>query len=236
MNSLFVRVIPPIDCCCCRKVRNIMLTHSIKLASLEPSPHPKYYSRVRLPFVDLYRQFYSSTTLLPLTSFVMFSGGLSLGGFTVPDGQGREFRFDQYNECSAVLIVNVASQCSSTERNYRELQGLRDSFDEDDLAIVAFPCNQFGQEPGSWEQICGFAESSFGVTFPILGRVCVNGLQSHPLFAWLKAASGNPGDISWNFTKFLVVGGDRVVRYSHEVSPSQMEHDIRSALAAVARL
>ncbi|CAM9326393.1 unnamed protein product [Scytosiphon promiscuus] len=165
----------------------------------------------------------------------MYSRGLSLGDFVVLDGEGNSFRLDQYNQCAAVLIVNVASHCSSTDRNYMELQALRDSYDEDHLAIIAFPCNQFGgQEPGTWQEISSSAQARFGVTFPILSKVEVNGLRSHPLFAWLKAASGVPGDIQWNFTKFLVVGGENITRYSHQVNPSQIEQAIDSAAAAAA--
>eukprot|EP00903_Cladosiphon_okamuranus_P008530 g8189.t1 len=156
--------------------------------------------------------------------------GLGLGDFVVLDGQGSELRLSEFNSCPAVLIVNVASHCSSTDRNYLELQALRDNHGEDELVILAFPCNQFGgQEPGGWEEISSFAQSRFGVTFPILGKVDVNGLRSDPLFAWLKAASGVPGDISWNFTKFLVVGGYNVTRFSHEVNPSQLEPAINHA-------
>ncbi|CBN73797.1 Glutathione peroxidase [Ectocarpus siliculosus] len=163
----------------------------------------------------------------------MYSRGLGLGDFNVLDGEGNPFLFEQFNQCRAVLIVNVASQCSTAERNYLELQALREAYDEEELAIVAFPCNQFGgQEPGSWQEISSSAERRFGVTFPIMGKVEVNGLRSQPLFAWLKAASGVPGNIEWNFTKFLVVGGNHVTRYSHEVNPSQIEQDIISAPSA----
>ncbi|CAM9393606.1 unnamed protein product [Scytosiphon promiscuus] len=169
--------------------------------------------------------------LLPL--FLMYAKALELSDFTVTDGHGDRFPLAKLNHAPAVLIVNVASQCGYTDRDYRELQALRAKHDEDELAILAFPCNQFGgQEPGSWEEIVGFADKHYGVTFPIMSKVDVNGLESAPLFAWLKAASGVPNDIPWNFTKFLVVCGNVVKRYSHHIGPMQIEQDINDAQTA----
>lgn len=72
----------------------------------------------------------------------------------------------------AVLIVNVASYCGYTDGHYRELQALREEYDESKLAIIAFPCNQFGaQEPGTWEEITNFVDKHYGVTFPVMGKV-----------------------------------------------------------------
>eukprot|EP00904_Undaria_pinnatifida_P012729 jgi/Undpi1/8587/HiC_scaffold_25.g11052.m1 len=122
----------------------------------------------------------------------------------------------------AVLIVNVASRCGYTDSNYRELQTLRTRHSEDRLTIIAFPCNQFGgQEPAPWREIVDFVDREYGASFPVMAKVNVNGHESHPIFAWLKAASGIPEDIPWNFSKFLVTCGDRVKRYSHEAGDTE---------------
>ncbi|CAM9389208.1 unnamed protein product [Pylaiella littoralis] len=177
-------------------------------------------------------RFLLSLLLLPV---MMFAKSLELSDFTVDDGAGDAWTFSQLKHVPAVLIVNVASHCGYTDSNYRELQALRANHSEDELAILAFPCNQFGaQEPGTWEEIASFTDQKYGVTFPIMGKVEVNGLGSSPLFSWLKAASGVPGDIPWNFSKFLVVCGTVVKRYSHEVSPMQIEGDIKNAPALCA--
>eukprot|EP00903_Cladosiphon_okamuranus_P008051 g7765.t1 len=176
-----------------------------------------------------------NTLLVLLLLLMKYVKSLELSDFTVSDGAGEDFSLSKLKHTPAVLIVNVASHCGYTDRDYRELQALRSRHDEDELAILAFPCNQFGaQEPGTWEEIASFADRKYRVTFPIMGKVEVNGLQSLPLFAWLKAASGNPGDIPWNFSKFLVVCGTVVKRYSHEVSPLQIEADIKEASATCA--
>ncbi|CAM9403356.1 unnamed protein product [Ectocarpus sp. 4 AP-2014] len=161
---------------------------------------------------------------------LMYAKSLELSDFTVLDGKGNAYPLANLRHVPAVLIVNVASHCGYTDRHYRELQALRAKHDEDQLAIVAFPCNQFGaQEPGTWEEIASLADRNFGVTFPIMSKIDVNGLHSSPMFAWLKAASGNPHDIPWNFTKFLVLCDSTVKRYSHEVNPMQMGDMITNA-------
>ena len=127
----------------------------------------------------------------------------------------------------ALLIVNVASQCGLTPQ-YAGLQQLHERFAARGLAVLGFPCNQFGsQEPGSEGQIKTFCETRFGVTFPMFAKVEVNGAGRHPLYGYLTAQAtqpDGPGDVTWNFAKFLV-GRDGAVlaRFSPTVAPDAPE-------------
>ncbi|MBX3023710.1 glutathione peroxidase [bacterium] len=108
---------------------------------------------------------------------------------------------------TALLIVNVASQCGLTPQ-YAGLQHLHERYQGRGFAVLGFPCNQFGsQEPGSEGEIKTFCETRFGVTFPMFAKVDVNGAGAHPLYAFLTSQPTQPdgsGDIQWNFAKFLV--------------------------------
>jgi glutathione peroxidase len=133
-----------------------------------------------------------------------------------------------------LLVVNVASECGFTPQ-YHELQALYDEFHSQGLEILGFPCNQFGgQEPGNAEQIQAFCSTKFGVTFPVFQKTDVNGLHTHPLFEYLKAAA--PGllgteAIKWNFTKFLIDRyGLPVKRYASTTSPKNIREDIKKLL------
>ena len=133
-----------------------------------------------------------------------------------------------------LLVVNVASECGFTPQ-YHELQVLYDEFHNQGLEILGFPCNQFGgQEPDNAEQIQAFCNTKFGVTFPVFQKTDVNGLHTHPLFEYLKAAA--PGllgteAIKWNFTKFLIDRkGLPVKRYASATSPKNIREDIKKLL------
>ncbi|GIL92526.1 hypothetical protein Vretimale_19282 [Volvox reticuliferus] len=153
-------------------------------------------------------------------------------GFTVKDIDGKEFKLSTLKG-KAVLVVNLASQCGFTPQ-YSELQGLYEKFGKQGFTVLGFPCNQFGaQEPGSNQSIKSFAKSNYGVTFPLMSKVDVNGPGAEPLFNWLKAQKGGlmGDDIKWNFSKFLVNKEGAVVgRYASTASPSSLEADIRKAL------
>jgi len=120
------------------------------------------------------------------------------------------------------LAVNVASQCGYTPQ-YAGLQDLHKELKDQNFTVVGFPCNQFGaQEPGNAQEIQAFCEGRFGVTFPLSAKIDVNGPRRHPLYAWLTAEeNGFPGDIGWNFEKFLIDRGGRVVcRYPAGTLPT----------------
>jgi glutathione peroxidase len=121
----------------------------------------------------------------------------------------------------AVLVVNVASKCGYTPQ-YEGLQGLYEELQKENFAIVGFPCNQFGaQEPGTSAEISNFCRTTYGVSFPLTAKVDVLGPQQHPLFAWLTSAkNGFPGDIEWNFEKFLIrPDGTLAARYPSGTLP-----------------
>lgn len=124
---------------------------------------------------------------------------------------------------TALLIVNVASQCGLTPQ-YAGLQELYEKYRGRGFAVLGFPCNQFGaQEPGGEGQIKTFCETRFGVTFPMFAKVEVNGAGRHPLYAYLTGAATQPegpGDVQWNFAKFLVGRDGRVIaRYAPAEAP-----------------
>jgi len=121
------------------------------------------------------------------------------------------------------LVVNVASKCGLTP-HYAGLEKLFESHAARGLAVLGFPCNQFGaQEPGSDADVKEFCSLNYGVTFPMFSKIEVNGPGRHPLYAWLtaeKTAPEGPGDIKWNFTKFLVGRDGRVAaRFDPRTEP-----------------
>jgi len=135
-----------------------------------------------------------------------------------------------------VLVVNVASACGYTSQ-YRGLQDLHQELHTQGFSVLGLPCNQFGaQEPGSPAEIMDFCQSRFGVTFPLGVKIEVNGPDRHPLYAWLTSPeNGHPGDISWNFEKFLIGrNGQLIARYPPATEPGDpvLLQDIAEALGA----
>ena len=135
-----------------------------------------------------------------------------------------------------LLVVNVASKCGFTPQ-YTTLQAVYEKYRDKGFVILGFPCNQFGgQEPGSNEEIKLFCSSNYNVTFPLFDKIDVNGPQRHPLYTTLAGNdSPFPGDIKWNFTKFLI-GRDGTIlkRFDSATTPDSPEVTavIESALAA----
>ena len=130
-------------------------------------------------------------------------------------------------EGKVVLAVNVASRCGLTPQ-YTDLEGLHEELAGEGFAVVGFPCNQFGgQEPGSAKEIQSFCSATYGVTFPMSEKLEVNGAGRHPLYAFLTSQAtqpDGPGDIQWNFAKFVVdKSGNVVARFSPTVTPSDPE-------------
>jgi len=135
-----------------------------------------------------------------------------------------------------LLIVNTASACGFTPQ-FAGLESLWEDFRGKGLVVVGFPSNQFGaQDPGSNDEISSFCQVNYGVTFPMMSKVDVNGEAAHPLWKWLcEEAPGILGSrsIKWNFTKFLVGKDGRVIkRYAPTDTPESMRADIEAALAA----
>jgi glutathione peroxidase len=133
-----------------------------------------------------------------------------------------------------LLIVNTASACGFTPQ-FKGLQELHRQYGPRGLVVLGFPCNQFGsQDPGSNDEIAQFCERNFGVSFPMMSKIDVNGTEAHPLYRWLTAeAPGLLGSkaIKWNFTKFLVGKDGRVLRrYAPQDAPEKLAKDIEAAL------
>jgi glutathione peroxidase len=135
-----------------------------------------------------------------------------------------------------LLVVNTASACGFTPQ-FAGLEELHKEYGPRGLAVIGFPCNQFGsQDPGSNDEIAQFCQLNYGVSFPMMAKVDVNGPAADPLFDWLRSeAPGILGSkaIKWNFTKFLVGKDGRVVkRYAPMDKPESLKGDIEAALAA----
>lgn len=154
--------------------------------------------------------------------------------FVVTDAHGKPSQLSQFKG-KVALIVNVASKCGFTPQ-YKGLEELYKKYSDKGFVILGFPSNQFGaQEPGSNEEIQSFCEINYGVTFPVMAKVNVNGKNSEPFYDWLKSSA--PGvlgteAIKWNFTKFLISKEGKVIkRYAPQAEPKDLESDIEKALA-----
>ena len=137
-----------------------------------------------------------------------------------------------------LLIVNTASKCGFTPQ-YEGLEELYRDYKDRGFEILAFPCNQFGaQDPGSDAEIATFCQTRYGVSFPMMSKIDVNGPNAIPLYDWLKKeAPGVLGtrSIKWNFTKFLIGRDGKVIkRYAPKTKPKELDADIESALAFTA--
>ncbi len=159
----------------------------------------------------------------------------SLHDFSANTLEGKPYKLSRLKG-KVVLVVNTASQCGLTPQ-YKGLETLHRKYADQGLAVLGFPCNQFGaQEPGDAEQIGAFCERNYGVSFQMMEKVEVNGSGAHPLYQWLtSAAPGFLGSeaIKWNFTKFLVGPDGAVIkRYAPQTEPEALEKDIAAALAA----
>ena len=179
----------------------------------------------------------------------------SFYSFTVKDADGKDVSLEQYRG-KVVLVVNTATKCGFTPQ-YTELQDLYDSYADKGLVILDFPCNQFGEQaPGTMKEIRSFCTGKYGVTFPQMMKIDVNGVKASTLFTWLKKQKGFEGfgsgataklldkmlkdkdknyasndDIKWNFTKFLIDRDGKVVaRFEPTWDPDAAEDLIKSLL------
>jgi glutathione peroxidase len=157
----------------------------------------------------------------------------TIADFTVTTNRGEPLDLkDKLG--SVLLVVNTASKCGFTPQ-YDGLEKLYETYKDRGFEVLGFPCNQFGaQEPGSADEIAEFCKVNFGVTFPLMAKVEVNGAGASPLFDWLKSeAPGVLGTktIKWNFTKFLVDREGHVVkRYGPSDAPESIAKDIEKLL------
>ena len=160
---------------------------------------------------------------------------LGIGDFDAETIAGKKVKLSKYKG-KVLLIVNTASQCGFTPQ-FKGLEALWGRYQAQGLVVVGFPSNQFGaQDPGSNGEIASFCELNYGVSFPMMGKIDVNGAAAHPLYQWLtREAPGLLGSkaIKWNFTKFLVGRDGQVLRrYAPQDAPEGLAADIEAALAA----
>ena len=157
--------------------------------------------------------------------------------FTARQINGQDIALSQF-QGQVMLIVNTASACGFTPQ-FGGLEALHQRYAGQGLAVLGFPCNQFGaQDPGTDSEIAGFCQMNYGVSFPMMSKINVNGDEADPLFKWLCAeAPGLLGTkaIKWNFTKFLIGRNGQVIgRYAPMDKPESMAKDIEAALVASA--
>ena len=134
---------------------------------------------------------------------------------------GDRASLDDYRG-QVVMVVNVASRCGLTPQ-YEKLEALQREYGDRGFTVLGFPCNQFaGQEPGSSDDIKSFCSMTYGVTFPLMEKVKVNGRKRHPLYVELTKvpdAAGKAGRVTWNFEKFVLLPDGEVARFRPNVQP-----------------
>ncbi|WP_105214395.1 glutathione peroxidase [Pseudoalteromonas sp. T1lg22] len=160
---------------------------------------------------------------------------MSIYEFSATNNKGEEVALSSFKG-KVMLIANTASKCGFTPQ-YQGLNDLYKDLQAKGLVVLGFPCNQFGeQEPGSDSEISEFCQLNYGVSFPIMSKIDVNGAGAHPLFDYFKAlAPGLLGTkkIKWNFTKFLVDQNGKVLkRYAPLTKPEAIRADIEALLAS----
>ncbi len=184
-------------------------------------------------------KFHPMKSFAPIAAALLFQVTMiqaaSLHDLTAKDIDGKDTSLSAYKG-KVVLVVNVASKCGYTKQ-YAALEAIYQKYKGKGFAVLGFPCNQFGeQEPGSNAEIKQFCTSKFNVTFPMFDKIDVNGAKRHPVYENLAGKdSPFPGDIKWNFTKFLVGKDGKILkRFGSNVTPDSPEitEALEAALAA----
>ncbi|ULA63495.1 MAG: Hydroperoxy fatty acid reductase gpx1 [Nitrospira sp.] len=154
--------------------------------------------------------------------------------FTMDDIDGKPVSLSQYKG-KALLVVNTASFCGNTPQ-YTDLEAMYEQYRDKGFEILAFPANNFGQqEPGTNAEIKGFCLTKYSVSFPLFSKISVKGSDKHPLYQYLTEKSPFPGEVEWNFQKYLVDrNGNIVARFPHRMKPSSPEivKEVERVLAA----
>jgi glutathione peroxidase len=157
----------------------------------------------------------------------------SVYDFTLDDIDGQPVSLSRFRG-KVLLLVNTASFCGNTPQ-YADLQKMYEKYRDQGLEILAFPANNFGrQEPGTNEEIKSFCYTKYSLTFPLFGKISVKGPDKHPLYRYLTEQSPFPGEVEWNFQKYLVDrSGQVVARYHHRTKPlsDEIVGAIETALA-----
>jgi glutathione peroxidase len=170
-----------------------------------------------------------------LVAAVTAATGNSIYNYKINTLDGKPSSLGDYKG-KVVLLVNVASKCGYTPQ-YKALEALQKKYEAKGFTVVGVPCNDFGsQEPGTSEEIRKFCTDNYEVTFPLMEKIHVKGSEQHPLYARLTGPEAEfPGDIKWNFSKFLIGRDGKVLkRFESPVKPdsAEMTHAIEAALAA----
>ncbi len=200
--------------------------------SLVATGKPDLTSRLRPAMVPPMKTILS-TLILALT--MTAHAASNLAEIPLKDINGKDTSLAAYKG-KALLIVNVASKCGYTPQ-YKSLEATFQKYKDQGLVVLGFPCNQFGgQEPGTNEEIKSFCSANYGVTFPLFDKLDVKGPTQHPLYAALAGKGSQfPGDVKWNFGKFLVGrDGKLIKRWDSSAKPDgeEISKAIEAALAA----
>jgi glutathione peroxidase len=150
---------------------------------------------------------------------LLTSKTMSLYDFTMDDIDGKPINLKQY-QGKVLLVVNTASLCGNTPQ-YTDLETLYEQYHEQGFEVLAFPANNFGQqEPGTNAEIKGFCLTKYSVSFPLFSKISVKGSDKHPLYQYLTEQSPFPGEVEWNFQKYLIDRSGNVVgRFHHRTKP-----------------
>ena len=170
-----------------------------------------------------------------LTSVALVAASSSIYSVPLKDIKGKSTTLKDH-QGKVILVVNVASKCGLTPQ-YNALEAVYKKYKDQGLVVAGFPCNQFGgQEPGTNEEIQKFCSTKYSVTFPLYDKLEVNGAGRHPLYTMLAGPeSPFPGDIKWNFGKFLIGRDGKILhRFEPRTTPDSAEvtKAIEAALAA----
>ena len=158
---------------------------------------------------------------------------MSFHDLTMKAIDGTDVSFNQFKG-KHCLVVNVASECGFTKQ-YAGLEKIHADNSDKGFTVLGFPCNQFGeQEPGTDAQICDFAQSQYGATFPMFSKIEVRGDNACELYQWLTSQKSRPNgkpNVGWNFTKFLVDGDGNVLdRFEPQVTPEEIAQKLDAVL------
>jgi glutathione peroxidase len=150
---------------------------------------------------------------------IMAAKTTSIYDFTMDDIDGKPVNLGQYRG-KVLLVVNTASFCGNTPQ-YSDLEKMYETYQEKGFEILAFPANNFGQqEPGTNQEIKNFCFTKYSLTFPLFSKISVKGEDKHPLYRYLTEQSPFPGEVEWNFQKYLIDrSGNIVARYHHRTKP-----------------
>lgn len=150
---------------------------------------------------------------------IMAAKSTNIYDFTMDDIDGKSVNLSQYRG-KVLLVVNTASMCGNTPQ-YADLEKMYETYQEKGFEILAFPANNFGQqEPGTNQEIKSFCFTKYSLTFPLFSKISVKGEDKHPLYRYLTEQSPFPGEVEWNFQKYLIDrSGNVVARYHHRTKP-----------------